>query len=188
MTKIKIALPSWIPVEAPLGTCSLKRPLSVTTSTSMVGFPLLSKIWRARTLLIDILWYRGCARDVRRRSELFQTKWWVFDFSRRTLSKSPRLSRFQRSSPESLEVVFYLFVLLLSIDCTTIHANDCHSILCCLSNDPLFYLVTLNFLTCSNNFLALGSFRKCSLTGLIKSFKALAKAGFKSPGCNWPAS
>lgn len=46
----------FIPVLAPLGTAALKSPRSVVMSTSIVGFPLLSKIWRALTLLIvDIL-------------------------------------------------------------------------------------------------------------------------------------
>lgn len=39
-----------MPVDAPLGTADLKRaPSPVTRSTSTVGLPLLSTIWRALT-------------------------------------------------------------------------------------------------------------------------------------------
>jgi hypothetical protein len=43
---------SYAPVLAPLGTAARKRPSSVITSTSTVGLPRLSKIWRALTALI----------------------------------------------------------------------------------------------------------------------------------------
>jgi hypothetical protein len=36
-----------MPVEAPDGTAARKRPCAVCTSTSTVGLPRLSKIWRA---------------------------------------------------------------------------------------------------------------------------------------------
>lgn len=39
-----VVLRDYAPVEAPLGTAARKRPLSVTTSTSMVGLPRESKI------------------------------------------------------------------------------------------------------------------------------------------------
>uniref|UniRef100_A0A6B0V4U5 Uncharacterized protein n=1 Tax=Ixodes ricinus TaxID=34613 RepID=A0A6B0V4U5_IXORI len=46
---------SWIPVEAPDGTAARNNPFSVVKSTSTVGLPLLSKIWRANILVIGIL-------------------------------------------------------------------------------------------------------------------------------------
>ena len=43
---------SYIPVDAPDGTAARKTPFPVTTSTSMVGFPLESRISREITFFI----------------------------------------------------------------------------------------------------------------------------------------
>lgn len=51
-----------------------------------------------------------------------------------------------------------------------------------------FYRVTRNFFTWASRFRALGSFRKCSLTGSNISLIAVDIAGFKSAGCKFPAA
>ena len=51
-----------------------------------------------------------------------------------------------------------------------------------------FTLVTLSFLTFSNNTLASGLFLKCYLTGSINSFIYLIKAGFNASGYNFSAT
>lgn len=46
-----------LPVLAPDGTAARNRPKSVTRSTSTVGFPLESKMLRAKMLFIGIFKY-----------------------------------------------------------------------------------------------------------------------------------